>query len=300
VAIKFGVYFYPWYHRDKWIEAPIPHQPLKGLYDSRDPEVVSWQMELIARTGFDYVIFEFVPLNDWNFGPCVEATEQAIKWLKMLGMKWSFLADIAVLPRSDQRALDAEAMVRDIEQRGWTDGLITGASGKPLLMGYAPLPDEAAHVCRTFPSYEWRFPIWLPHWNVPDEDFEPPVHDPFAVDARARSVTIYDSLVAKGYVAFWESSPNPRNFDGYSGIMPGYYDLLLQRECQLAPQVQRGNGDTLTRQFQNVLATQPKHMLVYSWNEYFEGSVIEPTVEDDHFYVDLMARFIRQAREHEG
>ena len=297
MSIRFGIYFYPWYHQKKWKEAPTPHHPLKGLYDSRDPEIVRWQMDLIQKCGFDYVVFEFVPLADWNFEPCSQAIEMALSYLKALNMRWSFLVDVAVLPPAERRIYDCEAMIRDIEKRGWTDGLVRGTTGKPLLMAYAPLPDEAAYVCREFPAYEWRFPIWLPHWDSPDEQFDLPVHRPFAAEARAKNLSIYDSLVAKRYVAFWESSLSPQNFDGYCSIMPGYSDLLLKRTCQLAPEVGRKNGDTFTAQFRNAVKTQPNHILVYSWNEYFEGTVIEPTLEHDHYYLNMMRSLIDEARE---
>ncbi len=294
--MEFGIYFYPWYHQKKWDEAPVPHHPLRGLYDSRDPEILTWQVDLIESCGFDYVVFEFVPLNDWNFEPCVTAIEGTLSRLRQRNMRWAFLVDGAVNPPSDRRIHDIEAMIRSIENRGWTDALIKGESGKPLWLSYAPLPDEAAYLRQKFDAYEWRFPVWLPHWNEPDEQFLLPEFRDFGTEASAAKITAFESLVKRHYIAFWESSQTSRNFGGFCSVIPGYFDKLLQRKPQLAPEVDRQNGLTFTRQFQAAVETRPDHILVYSWNEYFEGTAIEPTTEFDLTYVEIVRNLISEAR----
>jgi hypothetical protein len=298
--MKLGVYFYPWYHKKKWDEAPMPHHSLKGLYDSRDPEILTWQMDLIQWCGFDYVVFEFVPLKDWNFEPSVTAIEEAISCLRDRNMKWAFMLDGAVLPPSDVRIHDIEAMIRYIENRKWASGLIIGKSGRPLWLSYAPLPDEAAHLQREFHAYELRFPVWLPHWDEPDGQFALPAFRDFGAEAKANNLTVFDSLVQRHYIAFWESSYTPRNFDGFCSVMPGYSDMLLKRDPQLAPEVERQNGVTLTSQFRSAVGTRPDHILLYSWNEYFEGTEIEPTLEYDVTYAQIVRDLIGEAHAQEA
>jgi hypothetical protein len=295
--MKFGVYFYPWYHQKKWDEAPVPHHPLRGLYDSRDPEILTWQMDLIQWCGFDYVVFEFVPLKDWNFEHCAIAIEEALSCLRQRNMRWAFMVDGAVNPPSDHRIHDIESMIRYIENRDWTDGLINGKSGSPLWLSYAPLPIEAAYLQQEFEAYEWRFPVWLPHWREPDEQFVSPAFRDFGTEALANGITVFDSLVKRHYIAFWESSQAPCNFDGFCAVLPGYFDKLLKRSPQLAPEVDRQDGLTLTRQFQAAVETRPDHILVYSWNEYFEGTDIEPTVEHGITYAQLVRNLINEARQ---
>ena len=296
--MEFGIYFYPWYHQKKWDEAPVPHRPLKGLYDSRDPEILTWQIDLIQWCGFDYVVFEFVPLNDWNFEHCAIAIEKAISCLRDRDMKWAFMVDGAVLPPSDRRIHDIEAMIRYIENREWGDTLISSKSGKPFWLSYAPLPHEAAYLQREFDAYEWRFPVWVPHWGEPDEQFALPAFRDFGAEALANNLTVFDSLVKRNYIAFWESSYTLRNFEGFCSVMPGYSDMLLKRNPQLAPEVGRQNGVTLTRQFQSAVETEPDHILVYSWNEYFEGTNIEPTLEYDFTYAQIVRDLIDETRQH--
>lgn len=296
--MEFGIYFYPWYHQKKWDEAPVPHRPIRGLYDSRDPEILTWQMDLIQWCGFDYVVFEFVPLKDWNFEHCAIAIEEAVSCLRERKMKWAFMVDGAVMPPSDHRIHGIEAMIRYIENRNWNDALIRGKSGKPLWLSYAPLPYEAAYLQRKFDEYEWRFPVWVPHWGEPDEQFALPAFRDFGAEAQANGVSVFDSLVQRHYIAFWESADTSHNFDGFCSVMPGYSDMLLNRNPQLAPEVDRRNGLMLTRQFQSAVETGPDHILLYSWNEYFEGTAIEPTVEYDFTYAQIVRDLISNTRQH--
>jgi hypothetical protein len=294
--MKFGVYFYPWYNEQKWLEAPTPYVPVKGRYDSRDPGVIDWQAELIRECGFDYVVIEFVPLGDWCFESSVTAIELMIEALRSRSLQWSFLIDGDVLPRSLGRIHELAAMVRYVEQRGWTDGLIIGPSSRRLMFSYAPTPEEAAWLSRTFPHFEWRFPLYLQHWGRPDSWFDLPTNRIFAEDAREQSVTVFDALVPKGYICFWEDTLVTANFRGFSSVMPGYSDLLLSRSLQLAPEVARRKGETFTGQFRNAVQGGAEHILVYSWNEYFEGTNLEPATEYGHEYTELAGKLISEAR----
>ncbi len=296
--MEFGIYFYPWYHQKKWDESTVPHRPLKGLYDSRDPEILTWQIDLIQWCGFDYVVFEFVPLKDWNFEHCAMAIEEAVSRLRDRNMKWAFMIDSGVIPLSDNRIDGIEAMIRYIENRNWTDALIKGKSGKPLCLSFSPQLDEAAHVQQEFEAYAWRFPVWLPHWGEPDVQLASAAFRSFVTEARANGISVFDSLVKRHYIAFWESADAPHNFDGFCSVMPGYSDMLLKRNPQLAPEVDRQNGVTFTRQFRSAVETRPDHILVYSWNEYFEGTNIEPTLEYDFTYAQIVRDLIDETRQH--
>ncbi len=39
-SVQFGIYYYPWYNKQRWAEAPRICTPTLGEYDSTDPAVV--------------------------------------------------------------------------------------------------------------------------------------------------------------------------------------------------------------------------------------------------------------------
>jgi hypothetical protein len=296
IIMKFGVYFYPWYNEQRWREAPRKHTPLMGEYDSKDSKVIRWQMDLIKACGLDYVVFEIVPSTDWCFSTIVDTIERSIHHLESRGLEWSFLVDTSILPDRENELYHLESLVAYIESRGWASGLTEAPGGKKLLFCYAPLPDAAREIVKRFENYEFRFPIWLPHWDMPDSEFVLPVHKPYAEEAKNRGLSIYDSLVPMGYIGFWEDSNGKTVYDGFSPVSPGYDDTLLGRDPQLAPRLPHEGGHTFVLQMRRALENNPENILVYSWNEYFETTNIEPTREYGTLYVDLVRDLIDKAK----
>jgi len=279
-----------------------------GLYDSADASVVAWQLDLIRYCGVDYVIFEMNPETDWGFPTVEQGIEAGVGYLRRLGMRWSFLLDAksgASTPEVEARdeVAQVQHMYRSLERRGWTDGLVRGPGGKPLLFVFAPLRETAlilGEECSD--DVEWRMPIFLPdwHWDVPLE-VRMAIPRRFRAGLRARygwgtrdQVRQLDLLAALGYVSFWGESV--RNHGGFCAVIPGYDDALLKRQPQLAPQVDRRGGDTLREQFRTAAGHRPEHVIVYGWNEYFENTGIEPTRQFGMTYVELLRSLIAEAR----
>jgi hypothetical protein len=293
---KFGVYFYPWYNRQRWQEAPKNHVPIIGEYDSRDLEVIRWQADLIASCGFDYVTFEVVPLDDWCFDCCVETTDRMIPELAARNVGWSFLIDVNPPPYGPTRVQRILRALDYMRSRGWEEGSLETSSGCRRMFAFAPLPDEAEMILEAAGSYDWRFPIWLPHWGMVDEHFALNVHGPFKEGPEELGVSVFDFMRGRRFISFWESSRHTLCFDGFCSVIPGYDDALLCRDPQLAPQVKRHRGETLKAQFESAANNNAEQVLLYGWNEYFETTTIEPTEQYGMFYVELVRSLIVEAK----
>jgi hypothetical protein len=76
-------------------------------------------------------------------------------------------------------------------------------------------------------------------------------------------------------------------------VIPGYTDAGLGRAQSMVHE--RNNGQMYREQWQRALAVHPEVILVYSWNEYFERTAIEPTDAWGDQYLRLTACFIAQA-----
>ena len=78
MGIKTGIYYFTWYNEQRWTEAPITGTPLLGQYDSSDPSIISWQLDLLRYCGIDYVIFELIPEDDWGFATVERGIDAAV------------------------------------------------------------------------------------------------------------------------------------------------------------------------------------------------------------------------------
>jgi uncharacterized protein YraI len=72
--------------------------------------------------------------------------------------------------------------------------------------------------------------------------------------------------------------------------MPGYDDSRLPRENTFA--VPRRNGDYFRETWQAAIATQPDILIVTSFNEWLEGTQLEPSASYGNLYLDLCRELI--------
>jgi hypothetical protein len=79
-----------------------------------------------------------------------------------------------------------------------------------------------------------------------------------------------------------------------AGVEPGYDDTRLKR--RFSYQLPRRNGTLYATSWTAAIASQPEWITITSFNEWFEGAMIEPSVTYGNQYLILTQRFIRQWR----
>lgn len=80
-------------------------------------------------------------------------------------------------------------------------------------------------------------------------------------------------------------------------ISPGFDDTKLYNGYGLT--MERGDGRLITSQWEAVLQHQPDLVLINSWNEFHEGSDIEPSHETSFHYLDICKRYIQNFKRKE-
>ena len=73
-------------------------------------------------------------------------------------------------------------------------------------------------------------------------------------------------------------------------IIPGYDDNKLDREAP-RPTTDRHSGETYKVLWEEAIAASPSWILITSWNEWHEGSEIEPSVENGNRALETTARW---------
>lgn len=295
----FGVYFFSWYERAKWEESPRRRSPLIGEYDSDDPAVLAWQFDQIKQCGFDYVVFELLPLDNWCARRTLDTIARAIPLLQARNLAWSFLLDADVLADAEkQNALEPlTALVEYLEAQDWQDGLVAGPTDKPLLLVFKPLPTVAGGLLQRYGDrYDLYFAVQFTHWDIPDPTMLVEADRPFLLAAYEQGRTLESELLPLHYVGFWQPPGTVKNYHGICPVVPSYDDLLLARDPQVTPTIRREDGQTYFRQFCAAVDSGASHILVYGWNEYFEEVTIEPATGYGNYYCELTREFINQAR----
>jgi len=77
-------------------------------------------------------------------------------------------------------------------------------------------------------------------------------------------------------------------------VSPGYDDTKLRPKGHA---MDRQNGEAYRVLWEEAIRSKPDWVLITSWNEWIEGTEIEPSVEDGDKYLKLTAEYASQFRQ---
>jgi hypothetical protein len=80
---------------------------------------------------------------------------------------------------------------------------------------------------------------------------------------------------------------------GRRGLSPNIPRTCWRRRPPPRPVTERWGGETYRALWQEAAAAHPDYVLITSWNEWHEGSEIEPSVEYDSIMLNDTAGFAR-------
>ena len=267
--------------------------PAIGPYDSLSPAVLEYQALTMKVAGVDGAIIDWYGTDAVNDYPGIHRRTLAlIAALKQHGLKFAIcyedravkaVADRDKLP-PDRALARAEAHLKFCQDRWFRDPAYVAWGGKPLLMVFGPdyiqPPQWAALLDRLDPApafftlHEPRGPAvgsfaWPPMWASRDGKLTPEALDAY-LDRFARQPG------AKIPCAF----PGFRDIYAEAKTQPSY-GLLDDRA-----------GATFRHTFARAEQLHSPIIQVATWNDYGEGTVVEPTRE--HATRDLQV--IQEAR----
>ena len=262
-----GVHYFTWYQRDStsWGNggsAVVPddtQQPTLGWYESKDVSTIDRHIEQMEAAGFDFVIVQMVAIAPHIW----ETTHRFFDRLEGRRLKAVVMLD----------GLYGSASVTT----GWVEKARTefGAysnyltvRGQPLVLLYSSRLDFPV------PGVQLRNVYWSTDYGPGDNPFNP------------------DKLLYPHDWPFWSPTPQPL-VNGVVTVVPGYTDTHLGRDRSMDHP--RNGGQMYHDQWRRALALRPEFIIVYSWNEHFERTAIEPTVAWGDQYVQWTACYVAHA-----
>ncbi len=300
-----GIYLYGWYNREKWQHNPTRHTPQVGYYSSTDLNLIEWQVSQIARMGVDFVIFEMVPTEDHSFETIIAYVRKALPLLQEKGIGFTFLIDFWVFATKTDPLSTYSDLISYLKHHRLLDDLYVNPSlGKTLFL-FCPYPDLMNSILQQTPQeLAIVSALWSPAWDNPyRENWSSEIEKLFRrywLPSMVPEQPLSSALEPYGFFPFWQDTSDIIAMNGIASVVPGYDDLLLERNPQLAPVMPRENGHTLVEQFRQAKQAGADTLLIYGWNEYFEATTIEPTLEYGDFYLRLACELIRQIKAKEA
>ncbi|MGH9255488.1 MAG: hypothetical protein ACRD3C_13085 [Vicinamibacterales bacterium] len=262
-----GVHYFTWYQtratgwgNDKTVVQTGASKPALGWYGSSNEIVMDIHLGQIAAAGFDLVIVHVTAES-----PAGWSNAQALfSRLARHKLRAAVMLD-GLYTRS---AAFKAAWVAKVQAEFTGRANYFFLHGRPLIMLYSAAADFA------IPGVVLRNVYWTDNYQPGANAFNP------------------DLVLYPRDWPFWAATPQPL-VNGVVPVVPGYADTHLGRER--AMEYPRNNGRLYHEQWQRALALRPELILVYSWNEYFEQTAIEPTEAWGDQYLEWTACYIAHA-----
>ncbi len=284
----FCVIYYPWYANAMGPTRVWHHwghvtyneiggsvfYPMLGPYDSGDPSVVEAHLRLIKGAGVSCLFISWWGLHIQNLYDTHITTniDLIAREVAKQGLK------LVLMYESDRPGLSVEKVVSELEYA------ISRWGEASVKIGSAPMVYVRA------PSAQGREVYF---WCIVRHMLRSRGVEVFMVGATddEKFLACFDALLPWFYLDI-------NNYDTLTPliqrgaiigatIIPGYDGRLVGRHIV----VSRENGATFRRYLDKVLSLQVPIVLIYSWNEFHEGSAIEPTFEYTDTYVKTLQEY---------
>ncbi len=265
-----GVHYFPWYRPSPqgWgngatVVRPSEGRPNTGFYDSSDPAVVDQHIKQMEAAGFDFAIINLPP------GQPQVTQNTSLFFERLQGHKLK--AAVMLDGLFTYTSADKTRLVQDAVSRFTVSPSYLQVDGLPVIYLHASPVADLQVPSVTLKNLYWTFTYAQGHNTFNQRGFLYPEEAPF-----------------------WSTSPQ-QVINGVVPVIPGYTDKHLGRSFSMDHP--RDNGALYKAQWERALALHPDTIMVYSWNEHFEETAIEPTDTWGDQYLRLTACYVALAQQ---
>ncbi|HEX6971177.1 MAG TPA: hypothetical protein VF234_03070, partial [Limnochordia bacterium] len=297
-------FYYPWYgsleKQGRWIHwegvdaasqqiASATHYPLLGPYDSHDPAVIDRHFSWAKDAGIDGLIVSW-----WGAG---DFTDRAMPLLldhaAQHGLKISIYWETVPYDTAEERIRWGTIDLAYVLRRYGDHPAFLKVDGRPVIFVYGRVMGQIGF-------YEWPAIV---------EQAETAYGGPFLLIAdgiQRSNAALFDGVHAYNPVGWVVRTPPARLAEvsraTYAGeveiarragkiaavtVIPGYDDTKIRTPGLKA---ERNEGRTYKTLWEAAIAAAPDWILITSFNEWHEGSEIEPSAEYGETYLSITRR----------
>lgn len=257
------------------------YHPLTGPYASSDTNILDYQCLLMKYSGIDGVIIDWMGTSGKNdFGPIHTNTQAMVAACTRNGLKFAICYDEQtalgdnVFSNNDDRLEQARTDMRQLKNLFIAKSNYAKYEGKPVVLFFGPAKLKGA-------SY-WQ-------------DALKPLGDAIVCLLNGHSSAMNEQLATGEFS--WVN-PNPDyskvgNKELYiAGAMPGFHDYYREAGLGYGYTTYNDEGGALfDRQLAAAKGARMKWLQISTWNDYGEGTIIEPTQEFKYRYLTKLQTF---------
>ncbi|HML23750.1 MAG TPA: glycoside hydrolase family 71/99-like protein [Aggregatilinea sp.] len=266
--------------------------PLTGPYDSGDPIVLEYQTLLMKASGIDGVIVDWYGIEDFrDYGDLNKNTGALFDAVKNAGLKFAVCYEDRTVKYmveaghfTDEEALaHGQDVMRYLQEQWFTDDSYLKYNGQPVLLTFGPQYFKSSTAWETLRATIDPAPglVTLDGHRVMDELASYPW------PPMAGGVTLNRAAIEAYLTQFYRKAARSEYMVG--GAFPGFYDIYAEAGVQASyGYLDAEDGETFRYTLQLALDQNPDVIQLITWNDYGEGTNIEPAEEYGYRYLETV------------
>lgn len=255
--------------------------PIIGPYASSDPDLIEYHLLLMKYSGIDGVLIDWYGSTDYvDYGTNRRNTEALIELIDEVGLKFAIVYEDRTIENiiAQTGSDDALGLARNdmlyLKQKYFTKDSYIKIDGRPLLMVFGPTFFHEASQWNFIMSIFDVKPCFMPLWGNAYQTGSATTGEYIWVDQ-----TDLDTKYA--------TSQQHSVFAG--GAWPGFKDFYKEGNAgNNLFTIDHNNGTVWEQTLQKAAVNQIDFLQLITWNDFGEGTIIEPTVEFGYSYLEKL------------
>jgi hypothetical protein len=279
------------------------YYPLIGPYDSADPVVLEYHVLLMKLAGIDGVIVDWYGMDNYlDYGVNNQRTLALLNWTRRAGLKFSLCYEDRTIQQeinggfitAGNAILQAQRTLLYAQTNYFSDASYFRRSGKPVLLNFGPQYFKTSgqwptifsvlastnqpafftldnRVAGTIGAFNWP-PMWL----------------------SQSSGGVLTTAALENYLAAFQQ--NGSTWTAYiSSAFPRFHDIYAEAGVGASyGTLADSNGDTLRATLARALTNSSAYVQLVTWNDFGEGTILEPTKQFGYRDLGIVQEFRRQ------
>ncbi|WP_109302575.1 glycoside hydrolase family 71/99-like protein [Aquimarina sp. AU474] len=268
------------------------YHPTIGPYSSNDPDLHEYHFLTMKLSGVDGVIFDWYGSKDLHdYGLIKQSTETFITTLEDLGLKFSIMYEDRVAKQSSDAGLSPniiEAAQEDflyINDTYFSSPEYLEYNNKKMLFVFGPhyitTENEWNQVFDILPTQ--NYPNYLTLWAASDRVGANSSGEFLWVDKDhlLAHEYYYNTYASQDKIIVGSSYPGFNSFYTEGGWSNGVNDWVINTD----------NGNTFVETLNYTHHEQSDFIQIITWNDFGEGTMIEPTQEFGFMYLQILQEY---------
>ena len=280
------------YHPDRITngrrEAASHYYPLVGLYDSNDPDLLECHVLLMKFAGIDGVLIDWSGTDDFlDYGLIHRNTLHLIDFVKRAGLKFAIVYEDATVPGmidakrfpKTEAVAHGQALVQWMQAHWFTDSAYLTQADRPVLLDFGSGYYQGDQWNRIFsvlpfpPAFYTESDRRAPalgsfDWPQPGKGTENSFQEMDRFYAGARSMPTF-----------------------IAAAFPRFHDIYAQAGVQKSwGTIEDREGKTYEETLARGLTSGASFLQLVTWNDWGEGTQIEPSVEFGYRDLEITQR----------